>query len=303
VSTNRDDTLRKNWDRFAEELEPHRHSLFRYCLKLTRNPFDAEDLVSETMIKTFGSRAFTTNNVETPLAFMVRVASRTWIDEQQRRERTASNSQAEVEAAAPEGPDTLAVGDAAGVLYDQLTPVQRAVFVLKEVLDMSHKEIGKVLSISPESSRVILHRSKMEIEDVRTRAPRASEQLVQRFVTSFLAHDVEQLKSLFLDEVEATVFPKGRELRKKEELEWLATALSYGASDMQVRDVLGDQVILVFRTAEQEGEALEEVWLLEESSGKIARVIDYGVSPYLVGWVADYCKVIPRDARFRSDDC
>ena len=70
-------------------------------------------------------------------------------------------------------------------------------------------------------------------------------------------------------------------------------------SDLQIHDVLGDLAILVFRKDEKQDEALEEVWLIEENAGLVSRVIDYGVSPVLVGWVAEFCGQKPRDARFR----
>lgn len=39
------------------------------------------------------------------------------------------------------------------------------------------------------------------------------------------------------------------------------------------------------------GAALEEVWLVEESDGRVAQVRDYCFSPDLVGWVAEHCRV------------
>ncbi len=271
-------------------------ALFRYCLGLTRNPFDAEDLVSETVMKTFVSRSFTENDVESTLAFMIRVASRLWIDEQRRNAKSLDTS--EIEETSIEDFQSL-VGDAANALYDQLQPEQRAVLVLKEVFDMSHKEISKALSISEEKSRVTLHRSKSILSATKRRKPRVARQLVERFVEAFLSHDFDGVKDLLLSEVEATVFPLGREIAAKDDLEWLRVSFAHMPSDLQIHDVLGDLAILVFRKDQKQDEALEEVWLIEENAGLVSRVIDYGVSPVLVGWVAEFCGQKPRDARFR----
>lgn len=293
--TEKDKELRDRWNRFIDEAEPHRLALFRYCLGLTNNPFDAEDLVSEAIMKTFASRSFTDDDVESILAFMIRVASRTWIDEQRRSARLVS---ADDEESRAEDMQPL-VTDAANALYDQLMPEQRAVLVLKEVFDMTHKEISMALSISEENSRVTLHRSKAALEPNKHRLPKASRQLVERFVEAFLSHDMDRVKSLMHDEIEAVVFPLGREISAKDDVQWLPVAFSHRPSDLQIADVLGDLVILVFRTDDAEDEALEEVWLIEESSGLVSRVLDYGVSPVLVGWIADFCGRKPRDARFR----
>ncbi len=292
-----DSELRKKWNRFIEEVETHRIALFRYCLKLTSNPFDAEDLVSETLMKTFVSKAFTDDNVESMLAFMARVAYRLWVDEHRRNEFLSADVEGEAETEFENAAD--AVSDAAKVLYDQLTPEQRAIVVLKEVFDMSHKEISTVLSISQEKSRVTLHRSKVYLQVKKVRKPKASREVLQRFVDAFLAHDVELVKTLLLAEVEATVFPLGREIAPKDDLQWLQVALKFKPSDLQVHEILGDLAVLVFRTDDEDVEALEEVWLFEEQDGFIARIIDYGAAPTLVGWVAQYCKVEPRDSRFR----
>ena len=122
--TSNDKELRDKWNRFIEEAEPHRLALFRYCLGLTNNPFDAEDLVSESIMKTFVSRSFTDETIESTLAFLIRVASRTWIDE---KKRTAMHtSLVDVEEQGSE--DVAAfVTDAANSLYEQLQPEQRAV--------------------------------------------------------------------------------------------------------------------------------------------------------------------------------
>ncbi len=165
---------------------------------------------------------------------------------------------------------------------------------------MGHREIAKTLSISIEKSRITLHRSKRQLSVNANRQSRASTELVQRFVTSFLAHNVDAVKALLLDEVEATVFPLGREISNSDELEWLRVSFEHQPSDLQIHDILGEPAILVFRTgSDKDDEALEEVWLLEESDGKISRIIDYGMSPVLVGWVAEFCGQKPRDARFR----
>ena len=131
------------------------------------------------------------------------------------------------------------------------------------------------------------------------RAPGASKQLVEQFVDAFLSHDIDRVKLLMHDEIEAVVFPLGREISSKDDVQWLPVSFAHRPSNLQIEDVLGEWAILVFRTDDTGDEALEEIWLIQESSGLVSRIVDYGASPVLVGWVADHCGRKPRDARFR----
>jgi len=288
--------VRDEWNHFVAEVEPQRSRLFHYCLSLTKNPFDAEDLVSETLIKTFVSRAFTSNNVESPGAFLIRVASRLWIDEWRRRAPGTQGLVTQDETAS-ETVDLTEMEDGVGALYGALNPIQRAIFVLKEVYQMSHKEIAATLSISPENARVVLHRAKEVLtdEDLQERIPRSSKALVEKFIEAFMSHDVTRVTSLMLDEVETSVFPEGREFASKDKLEWLKSAFSIKTHSLELRYVLGEPAILIFRMRDgDEQPFLEEVWMLEESHGKIARIVDYGYTPYVVSWVATFCGVVSR---------
>lgn len=43
------------WARFWAVIEPFRHQLWHYCLKLTGSPWDAEDLLQDTLLKSFAA--------------------------------------------------------------------------------------------------------------------------------------------------------------------------------------------------------------------------------------------------------
>jgi RNA polymerase sigma-70 factor (ECF subfamily) len=294
-------SLNDAWTRFVDEIEPLRTDLFRYAMSLTRNPFDAEDLVAESMLRIFSSLAFASNEIENLKAYAVRTISRMWID-QQRRPKTEPIEGREP-ATSDDFPDAaIDLLDAADQLYSELAPLQRAIIVLREVLDFSHKEIAATLSISESSARVTLHRAKKQLLAPKRRAPRASRETVERFVKIFQTYDVEQIKTMLVEDVEADVFPSGVSVGAKKAVEegWLAgqfylhipsrEALGQAYQpELRVVEVLGDIVVLVFRgQGDGPGRALEEVWLIEEDDGRISRVRDYGFSPDLITWIADH---------------
>src|SRR5262247_767736 len=82
--------VRKPWRRYLDELAPLRPAIHRYCVKLTGNVWDGEDLVQETLLRVFGMLGKLNADLDTlenPRAYLVRTATRIWIDGLRRRTR------------------------------------------------------------------------------------------------------------------------------------------------------------------------------------------------------------------------
>jgi DNA-directed RNA polymerase specialized sigma24 family protein len=47
--------VNETWQHFLDTVEPLRTDLFRFALSLAGNPFDAEDLVHDGMLRAFGT--------------------------------------------------------------------------------------------------------------------------------------------------------------------------------------------------------------------------------------------------------
>ena len=138
-----------------------------------------------------------------------------------------------------------------------------------------------------------------------------SVELVDRFVDAYRRHDVDAVKALLLEDVEAEVFPSGVGWGREYHAEkgWLHGCFYHHIQKReQERDpfpnrleaatVLGERVVLVFRDYGK-GEALEEVWMFEESEAGIARIRDYCFSPDLVHWVAEHQGIPFRPVAYR----
>ncbi len=52
------DMLRASWHRYLDQLQPLRPQLHAYCRRLTRDLWDAEDLVQESLLKAFSRDAW-----------------------------------------------------------------------------------------------------------------------------------------------------------------------------------------------------------------------------------------------------
>jgi RNA polymerase sigma-70 factor (ECF subfamily) len=299
------DEARGAWSAFIDVVEPLRRDLFRYCLRLTGNPFDAEDLVHDGMLRAFGTLALGAEAIRQPRAFLFRVVSNLWIDEL-RRTRPAQREADAGDQAAPGAADPGELRDAAEIAFEQLAPRERAALVLKEAFDLPHAEIAAVLSTSEGAVKVALHRGRRRLAGephAPERRPRVSTELLERFVAAIRAHDLEAVKALVVADLEAEVFPSGFGVGVEHHAKrgWIhgtfyhhspereARRLGYPLG-LEIRDVAGERVVLVFRD-HGEGGALEEVWLVEESDGRVARIRDYCFSPDLVRWVAEHCRV------------
>ena len=184
--------------RFCQSFEPVRPELYRYCRHLTRSPWDAEDLVQDTLARalvTLGTML--KPEIENPRAWMFRVATNLYID------RTRS-------AREPSGPPETAVQvsnerakrEAAGTLIGKLSPQERAAVVLKDAFDLELHDIASVLSTSVGAVKTALHRGRSKLaepaaDDARVPLPTA----LDAFCRAFDAGDLPALTALLLDTV------------------------------------------------------------------------------------------------------
>lgn len=305
--------VREAWSSFIDVIEPLRPDLFRFCLRLTGNPFDAEDLVHDGMLRAFGTLGLGGEQIRQPRSFLFRVLTNLWIDELRRARPELRGAEAS-DLPAPEMSDPGELRDAVELAFEQLTPRERAAVVLKEGFDLGHAEIAEVLSTSEGAVKVALHRGRRRLAGEATesaRRPRVSSQLLDRLVLAIRAHDLEAVKALVVADLEAEVFPSGFLVGVEEHAKrgWIHGTFYHHIPErearragyplqLEIRDVAGERVVLVLRDY-GEGAALEEIWLIEESDGRVARIRDYCFSPDLVGWVAEHCRLPFRSVGYR----
>jgi len=74
-------TVTQSWKRFLENYEPLRPALYRFCRYLSRSPWDAEDLVQDTLARAFATLGGLHEPPRDRRAWLFRVASNLWIDQ------------------------------------------------------------------------------------------------------------------------------------------------------------------------------------------------------------------------------
>lgn len=155
---------RQAWLSFRARYEPLRPELYRYCRHLTASPWDAEDLVQETLMRALvmlGSQYG--QEIRSPRAWLFRVASNAWLDRQRgRREVLALDEELEraAPASAAPAPDPSAQRAAAASLITRLSPQERVAFVLKDAFELTLEEIAAALATSPGAVKAALHRGR-----------------------------------------------------------------------------------------------------------------------------------------------
>ena len=193
------------WRQFLDTYEPLRPELYRYCRHLTKSPWDAEDLAQDVLARAFVTLAQMTESPPNPRAWLFRVASNLWID-QQRRARVGELVHAAAPSSAPSSPEPIATREAAGTLLGQLGPQERAAVVLKDVFDLSLEEIAAALATTPGAIKAALHRARGKLVEPGAASERVpAPGVLDAFVTAFNAADIDRLTALLLDSASVQV--------------------------------------------------------------------------------------------------
>jgi RNA polymerase sigma-70 factor (ECF subfamily) len=207
------------------ELRP---LLFSIAYRMLGSATEAEDIVQEAYLRLHRETTAGTV-VESPKSYLSAVTTRLCIDHLRsarvRRESyvgtwlpepvlTDEDSDAERHA---ETADSLSMGFL--VLLETLTPVERAVFLLREVFEYDYPEIASVVGKTEENCRQIALRARRQVQAGRPRfeASRAQrEELAKRFFAAAAEGDVDGLVGMLAADVvayadgggKATAFPR-----------------------------------------------------------------------------------------------
>ncbi len=95
------------------------------------------------------------------------------------------------------------------ILLEQLNVKERAVFILKEAFNYSHKEIAEVISGTKENSRKLLSRAKSKLKTSKTpnNTLKRSESntYLKKYITAIQDRDVKKLEFLFAEDIQIVV--------------------------------------------------------------------------------------------------
>jgi RNA polymerase sigma-70 factor (ECF subfamily) len=196
-----------------ETLEPERDYLRGVAYRLLGSIADADDVIQEAFIK-----ARDLEDVRSPRAMLTTIVTRLCLDEvrsaRRRREHYVGPwlpdpVMTTVEAPAPRPDDRVDAAESMSIafllLLDALSPHERAVFVLREVLELEFTEIAEAVDKTEAACRQLLHRAREHVTAGRRRYPRRDAQsaLAGKFITALATGDVAALIDLLVDDATA----------------------------------------------------------------------------------------------------
>jgi RNA polymerase sigma-70 factor (ECF subfamily) len=179
-----------------DELRPY---LFAIAYRMLGSVADAEDVVQEAFLRYHAAEI----EPGSPKAYLATITTRLAIDQLRsaRRQREVYPGQwlpeplAEEDAAQhAEMADSLSL--AFLHLLEKLSPVERAVFLLREVFDYPHEDVARIVGKSSANSRQILARAHAHIDEGRRRfevSRTEREEVARRFLEAWETGDTEGL--------------------------------------------------------------------------------------------------------------
>jgi RNA polymerase sigma-70 factor, ECF subfamily len=186
-----------------EQLRPLMMSI---AYRMVGSHSEAEDIVQEAYLRLHEAG----DAVESPRAWLSTVTTRLSIDHLRsarvRREEYPGTWLPEPVLEDP-APDAAVraeeVSMAVLVLLESLSPVERAVFVLRETLDFGYDEIAEIVGKSPANCRQLAARARRHVDERRPRFEPSREQreeLVRRFIAALWEGETEPLVEMLAED-------------------------------------------------------------------------------------------------------
>ncbi|MBX7434275.1 sigma-70 family RNA polymerase sigma factor [Mycobacterium sp. Y57] len=220
-------------DAFLADAQRYRRELLAHCYRMTGSLHDAEDLVQETYLrawKSFGGF----EGKSSVRTWLYRIATNTCLTALEGRKRRPLPTGLGAPASDPTGeiaehheiswleplpdapredpsdPSVIAesresVRLAFIAALQHLPPRQRAVLVLREVLQWKAAEVGEAIGASPAAVNSLLQRARAQIDEVQPsrddqpvppESPEAAD-LLAKYIAAFESYDIDALAELF----------------------------------------------------------------------------------------------------------
>jgi RNA polymerase sigma-70 factor, ECF subfamily len=187
--------------------------LFSIAYRMVGSVTDAEDIVQDAYLRYHRATLGDAPSVDSPKAYLSTITTRLAVDHLRsarvRREQYVGPWLPEplltdVDDAArwAETADTLSM--AFLVVLETLSPVERAVFLLRDVFEFSYAEIAAIVDKTEANCRQLAARARRRIDERRPRfeaSRRRRDELTERFIAACRDGDVDGFVDLLADDV------------------------------------------------------------------------------------------------------
>jgi RNA polymerase sigma-70 factor (ECF subfamily) len=283
----------------AQIFEQYRGLLFGIAYRMLSSATDAEDVVQDAFVRWLQAEQ---DAIQLPKAYLSTVVVRLCIDQLR---------QAKVRREHYIGPwlpepietdqrkdlvETAILAESLSfaflVLLENLSPLERAVLLLREVFDYDYAEIAEVVGKSATNCRQVLHRAHQRLGQ---RQPRFSvsrqqqEDLTHQFLRATTAGDLQGLTALLADEIVFTGDGGGKGQTGRRPVQGADKVARgalgglrslVGSLEPRIMEVNGQPAIVGYREGQPFG-----VLLLDVDDGLISRIYVV-VNPDKLAWLA-----------------
>ncbi|MEM8808875.1 MAG: RNA polymerase sigma-70 factor [Cyanobacteria bacterium P01_G01_bin.38] len=202
-----------------EDFNQYRSLLFAIAYRMLGSVMDAEDMVQEAFLRWQPTPGQT---IKSTKAYLTTIVTRLCIDRLRsarvQREQYVGSWLPEpiVKESSTEKPinsitDPMATAELADsltmaflVLLERLSPLERAIFLLREAFGYDYNEIGQIVEKNAANCRQIARRARQHLANQRPRfqaSPQQQEQLTQKFMRASRQGDLQGLLDLLADDI------------------------------------------------------------------------------------------------------
>jgi RNA polymerase sigma-70 factor (ECF subfamily) len=199
-----------------ETYESLRPLLFSIAYRMVGSVSEAEDIVQEAYLRHHRAVHEGDTEVQAPKAWLSAVTTRLAIDHLRsarvRRETYVGPWLPEplLTDPAPDPSEQVELSDSLSIAFltvlESLSPVERAVYILREVFGYGYGEIARVVDRSEENCRQLLTRARRHVEAHRPRfavPPERQEELTERFIEAVQTGDDDALIAMLAEDAVA----------------------------------------------------------------------------------------------------
>jgi RNA polymerase sigma-70 factor (ECF subfamily) len=195
----------------AHVFQHYRLLLFSIAYRMLGSATDAEDIIQDAFVRWLQADG---SNVQSPKAYLSTIVVRLCLDQLR-----SARAQREVYVGPwlpepiatgqrPELSETVAQAESLSLafllLLEKLNPLERAIFLLREVFEYEYSEIAAIVEKSEANCRQIFHRAQQHLEKGRTRFSASREQqerITSRFLQASTSGDMQGLLSLLSNDI------------------------------------------------------------------------------------------------------
>lgn len=268
-------------------FEQHRPGLFRLAYGMLGRVAPAEDAVQETYMRWQKQNP---KEIRSPKAWLSKVVNRICLDEiksarNQREQYIGPYLPEPLLAEKSTSPDEVlelaeSLSMALLVVLDRLTPVQRAVFLLREVFDYDYASISSVIDKSESNCRKIAQRARSLVREKRPEFDKnitEKNRLAHRFADAVIRRDMPEIERLLAEE--AIIYTDGggkvtaarKPVQGAEKIAKFMIGIQKGGGGrsyrIEFKEINGEPGMIIW-----EEEQLFNVWSFHIEGGKIKSI-------------------------------